>query len=185
MKTVTEQISISAKNYANALIEVVRDKKSTFDEISKDFENVREILNMSPELREILNNPTISLQAQTDIAIDVFKNEVSSTMLDFIKIVIDKKRFKEFSQIYRAYLEKLNEISNIQPVKVTSAIELSEDKKLQVIKKLEEKLNKTVKPEWELDDDIIAGLVIRIGDNVIDMSLKNKLAKMKKDLILK
>lgn len=185
MKTVTEQISISAKNYANALIEVVRDKKSTFDEISKDFENVREILNMSPELREILNNPTISLQAQTDIAIDVFKNEVSSTMLDFIKILIDKKRFKEFSQIYRAYLEKLNEISNIQPVKVISAIELSEDKKLQVIKKLEEKLNKTVKPEWELDDDIIAGLVIRIGDNVIDMSLKNKLAKMKKDLILK
>ncbi len=185
MKNSTEKISISAKNYANALIEVVRDKKSTFDEISKDFENVREILNMSPELREILNNPTISLQTQTDIAIDVFKSEVSIIMLDFIKILIDKKRFKEFSQIYRAYLEKLNEISNIQQVKVVSAIELSDDKKLQVIKKLEEKLNKTIKPEWELDEDIIAGLIVQIGDNIVDMSLKNRLSKLKKELMLK
>lgn len=185
MKNSKEQISISAKNYANALIGVVEDKKSTFDEISNDFENVRQILNMSPELREILNNPTIALDIKIDIATDVFKNEVSTTMMDFMKILIEKKRFKEFSQIYRAYIDKLNEIYNIQPVTIISAIELSEKDKLQVIQKLENKLQKTVKPDWELDNDIIAGLVIKIDDNVIDMSIKNRLAKLKKDLMLR
>ena len=105
--------------------------------------------------------------------------------MDFMKILIEKKRFKEFSQIYRAYIDKLNEIYNIQPVTIISAIELSEKDKLQVIQKLENKLQKTVKPDWELDNDIIAGLVIKIDDNVIDMSIKNRLAKLKKDLMLR
>lgn len=185
MKNSTEHISISAKNYANALIGVVNDKQSTFEEISKDFENVRQILNMSPELREILNNPTVSYETKIDIVNEIFKHEISTTMLDFIKILIEKKRFGEFSQIYRAYIDKLKEYYNIQPVKVISAIELSEDEKQQVVKKLETKLNKTVQPEWQLDDEIIAGLVIKIDDDVIDMSIKNRLAKLKKDLMLR
>lgn len=185
MKNSTEHISISAKNYANALIGVVQDKQSTYEEISKDFDNVCQILNMSPELHDILNNPTIAYDMKIDIANDVFKNEISQTMMDFIKILIEKKRFGEFSQIYQAYVEKLNEIYNIQPITVVSAVELSENNKNQVIQKLETKLNKTVKPDWELDDDIIAGLVIKIDDDVIDMSIKNRLAKLKKDLMLK
>ncbi len=185
MNNSTEHISISAKNYANALVGVVNDKQSTFEDISRDFENIRQILNMSPELREILNNPTVSYEIKIDIVNEIFKNEVGSTMLDFIKILIEKKRFGEFSQIYRAYIEKLNEIYNIKPVKIVSAIELSEEEKQQVIKKLENKLNKTIQPEWELDDDIIAGLVIKIDDDVIDMSIKNRLAKLKKDLMLR
>ena len=68
---------------------------------------------------------------------------------------------------------------------MVSAIELSEEEKQQVVQKLENKLNKTVQPDWELDNDIIAGLVIKIDDDVIDMSIKNRLAKLKKDLMLR
>ncbi len=185
MKNSTEHISISAKNYANALIGIVNDKQSTFEDISRDFENIRQILNMSPELKEILNNPTIPYETKISIVEEIFKNEIGNTMLDFLKILIEKKRFGEFSQIYRAYIEKLNDIYNIQPVTVVSAIELSEEEKQQVVQKLENKLNKTVQPDWELDNDIIAGLVIKIDDDVIDMSIKNRLAKLKKDLMLR
>lgn len=185
MKNSKEQISLSAKNYANALVDVVNDKKSTYVQISNDFETVQQILDMSPEIKEVLNNPTVSFDLKMDIAEEIFKRDVSETMMNFLKVLIEKKRFKEFSQIHRAYIDKLNEIHNIQPVTVISAVELSEKDKLQVIKKLETKLNKTIQPEWKLDDDIIAGLVIKIDDDIIDMSIKNRLAKLKKDLMLR
>ena len=185
MRNSKEQISISAKNYANALIEVLEAKHSTFEEISRNFDNIREILNMSPELEQVLNNPTITTDIKKDIVKEIFKNDISETMMNFIKIIIDKKRFCELSQIHSAFIERLNEIHNIQPVTVISTVELSEDSKLQVIRKLEEKLQKTIQPEWKLDTEIIAGLVIHINDNLIDMSIRNRLAKLKKDLMLK
>ncbi len=185
MKNSKEHISLSAQNYANALVGVLENRNATFEEISKDFENIREILNSSPELESVLNNPTITSEIKKDIVSEIFKNDIGETMMNFLKVLIDKKRFGELPQIHSAYIEKLNEIHNIQPVTVVSAVELSDNDKLQVIKKLEEKLHKTVQPEWELDTDIIAGLVIHIDDNLIDMSIRNRLAKLKKDLMLK
>uniref|UniRef100_UPI00402836B9 ATP synthase F1 subunit delta n=1 Tax=Candidatus Scatousia sp. TaxID=3085663 RepID=UPI00402836B9 len=180
-----QQISISAKNYANALIGVIEDKKVTFEQITNDFDTVCKILEMSKELQCIMYNPTIAFDMKIDIAVDVFKDDISNTMMDFIKILIEKKRFNEFSQIYKAYTNRLNEINNIQPVTIVSAVELTDSDKAQVIQKLENKLNKTVKADWELNEDIIAGLVIKINDNVIDMSIKHKLAGLKKDLMLR
>lgn len=185
MKNSKEQISLSAKNYANALVDVVNDNKSTYVQISDDFQTIQEILDMSPELRDVLINPTVSFDLKIDIIEEIFKKEVSETMMNFLKVLIEKKRFKEFSQIHRAYINKLNEIHNIQPVTVVSAVELSETDKLQVIKKLETKLNKTVRPEWQLDNEIIAGLIIKIDDDIIDMSIRNRLAKLKKDITLR
>ena len=105
--------------------------------------------------------------------------------MNFLKILIDKKRFQEFSQIRAAYINKLNKINNIQPVSVTSAVELTDEQKKNIIGKLEEKLKKQVQPLWNIDENIIAGLVVKINDDVIDTSLKNKINKISKELLLR
>ena len=101
---------------------------------------------MSKELQCIMHNPTIAFDMKIDIAVDVFKDDISNTMMD-LKILIEKKRFNEFSQIYKAYTNRLNEINNIQPVTIVSAVELTDSDKAQVIQKLENKLKTVGKNE--------------------------------------
>lgn len=185
MKNFDEKISISAKNYAEALVQIVQDGIMTYNEVYDDLTTVREILNMEPELPEVLKNPTVAIDVKIDIVNEIFTREVHKSIVNFLKILIEKKRFGEFSQIYTAYINKLNKINNIQPVIITSAVKLNDEHKKQIVEKLEQKLKKQVQPRWNIENDIIAGLVIKINDDVIDTSLKNKIEKISKDLLLR
>ena len=98
--------------------------------------------------------------------------------MNFIKIIVEKNRFNEFGQIISAYKELLDSANNTQNVEIISAIELSDSQKQNIIEKLSAKLNKNIKPDWIIDKSIIAGLVIKMDDNVIDSSVKNKLEKL-------
>ena len=66
---------------------------------------------------------------------------------------------------------------------VISAVEISDDRKQKLVEKLQNKLQKTVIPNWNVDKDIIGGLIIRIGDDVVDNSLRNKLENLSKNII--
>lgn len=185
MTNSNEKISLSAKNYAIALANVADNNNIPYEQFNKDFEAIGEILKNAPDLRKILNNPTVPFEIKLDIVQEVFQKDVSAMMLNFLRVLIEKKRFIELPQIHRAFVDKMNYVHNVQPVTILSAVELSEQKKSEVCQKLETKLKKTVQPEWKLDEDLIAGLVIKINDDVIDMSVRNRLAKLKKDLMIR
>ncbi len=185
MRNFDERISISAKNYADALVKIAEDGVMTYNEVYDDLTAVQDILDMAPELSAVLKDPTVAFDMKVDIVNEIFKKEVHEPIVNFLKILIEKKRFAEFSKIYAAYVNRLNKINNIQPVTVTSAIALTDEQKKGIAAKLEEKLKKQVQPRWNVDNGIIAGLVIKINDDVIDTSLKNKIDKISKDLLLK
>ncbi len=100
-------------------------------------------------------------------------------MVNFLKILVDKNRFSLFNDILSAYRETLDDINNISKVRVTSAVEMTKEAQDKLKSKLEEKLKKKVVFDMDINPDIIAGLVIKIGDNVVDMSLKHKLEDFK------
>lgn len=183
MTTSIEQISLSAKNYSKALVEMVRDNVISFEDLSKDLATVSEILETSQDLRLTLENPTVSEEVKSQIIEEVFKNEVHPQVVSFLKVLIDKNRFSEFSQIKADYEIKLDEVNKIQAVEITSAVELSEEYRERILQKLGEKLQKNIRPNWKVDENIIAGLIYRINDNVIDTSIKSKLDKLNKNLM--
>ena len=82
-----------------------------------------------------------------------------------------------------AYKEDLDKINNIQRVEVVSAIELDDNSKQKIIDKLQHRLQKNVIAQWQTDEEIIGGLVVKINDDVIDSSLKNKLENLSKNII--
>ena len=178
-----EQISLSAKNYSKALVEMVRDNVISFEDLSKDLATVSEILETSQDLRLTLENPTVSEEVKSQIIEEVFKNEVHPQVVSFLKVLIDKNRFSEFSQIKADYEIKLDDVNKIQAVEITSAVELSEEYRERILQKLGEKLQKNIRPNWKVDENIIAGLIYRINDNVIDTSIKSKLDKLNKNLM--
>ena len=102
---------------------------------------------------------------------------------DFLKILIEKKRFKELEGIVAAYQEELDKINNLQRVEVISAVELDDNSKQRIIEKLQKRLQKNVIAQWQTDEEIIGGLVVKINDDVIDSSLKNKLENLSKNII--
>ena len=183
MTTSIEQISLSAKNYSKALVEMVRDNVISFEDLSKELATVSEILETSQDLRLTLENPTVSEEVKSQIVEEVFKNEVHPQVVSFLKVLIDKNRFSEFSQIKADYEIKLDDVNKIQAVEITSAVELSEEYRERILQKLSEKLQKNIRPNWKVDENIIAGLIYRINDNVIDTSIKSKLDKLNKNLM--
>lgn len=183
MTTSIEQISLSAKNYSKALVEMVSDNVISFEDLSKDLATVSEILETSQDLRLTLENPTVSEEVKSQIIEEVFKNEVHPQVVSFLKVLIDKNRFSEFSQIKADYEIKLDDVNKIQAVEITSAVELNEEYRERILQKLSEKLQKNIRPNWKVDENIIAGLIYRINDNVIDTSIKSKLDKLNKNLM--
>ncbi len=168
-----KQVSTSAITYAKSLFEADNNALS-------DLNTVMEVINSSKEFELTMLNPSISLQTKYEIIDEIFKKELNEKVLNFIKILVEKNRFNEFEQIIQAYSNELDEMNNIKRVEIVSAVELSDEQKQKTIEKLHIRLNKEVKVNWALDTNIIGGLVIKIDDDIIDTSLKNKLDKLSK-----
>ena len=169
-----KQISQLAKTYADSLFEADENR----EKILSDLMTVSDVIENSSEFASTMLNPAISLNIKFEIIDEIFKNELSPKVLNFIKIIVEKNRFNAFGQIISAYKELLDSANNTQNVEIISAIELSDSQKQNIIEKLSAKLNKNIKPDWIIDKSIIAGLVIKMDDNVIDSSVKNKLEKL-------
>ncbi len=178
-----KQISTSAKTYAESLIQIAKDNIISYDAIVNDLNNIKEILSESSELSDTMNNPAISDKVKYEIIESIFANIISIPVKNFLKILIDKKRFNELEQIIQAFEEKFDDINNIKRVNVISAVPLAQEQQSKIIEKLQNKLQCNVQVNWIEDIGIIGGLVVQIGDDLIDNSLRNKLEKISKHII--
>lgn len=179
----SNKISTSAQNYADSLIKVGQDGIMTYDAILTDLNTIREITSSSQELIDVMESPAISVNTKDEIINNVFSNQINEKLVNFLKVLIDKKRFYELNEIIEAYSNKVDEIHNIRRVEVVSAVEVSDNRKQRLIEKLQSKLNKTIIANWTINPNIIGGLVIKIDDDIIDSSLKNKLENLSKNII--
>lgn len=168
-------ITYSAQNYAEALFETGKD-------FAGDLNTILEVIKTSADFMHIISNPAIDLNVKYSILDEIFKGKIDDKVLQFLKILTEKNRLGEFEEIRDSYLERVNEANNIKRVEITSAIELNDDFKTRITNKLGEKLNKTVVPEWKINPEIISGLVFKIGDDIIDTSLKNKVESIGKNI---
>lgn len=175
--------TLIAQRYADALVQIARDGKLTFEKISKDLNLIKEILEQSKDLKEVLVNPVISADDKKEIINKVFSDEIDVLVINFLKLLTDKNKFDIFDDVLEAYNKLIDSIDNIKRVSVTSAVTMPEDAKGRLKQKLEEKLKANVVLDLNINKDIIAGLVIKIDDNVIDMSLKHKLEDLSKSIM--
>lgn len=183
MTQAQSKYTLIAKRYADALIEMVgemTDAESSYEKISSDLNVVKEIFNHSKDLKDFLENPIISDDDKKSVLKKVFSSEIKPKMLNFLKVLVDKNRFEAFDEIVKEYNEILDEINNISRFRVTSAVNMTEEAKKRLKEKLESKLGVNVVLDFDINPEIIAGLVIKMGDNIIDTSLKQKLEDMKK-----
>ncbi len=167
----------TAKRYASALAKF-EDRETILAELKE----VSGVLVQSADLKSFLNNPIIKNQDKKDVLNQVFTN-LSTHTRNFLMVLVDKNRFDCFDTILAIFMSEIDEINNVTRVKVISAVEMLEDEKARLQHKLQVKLYCDVVPEFNIDPSIIAGLVVKIGDKVIDNSVKAKFDGLKKQLI--
>ena len=171
-----------AKRYTNAMVEIAQEN-NTVDKTFGELKTAADVVASSATLTDFMSNPAISLDAKKDVVNTIFKKELSETTYNLIYVLLDQNRFNLLEPIYHTYEQTLNELNDIATVTVTSAIELNDGLKTKLQKKLEDKFKKKIIIGYSVDTSIIAGLVVQLGDDVIDASYASKFETMRKQLI--
>ena len=175
--------NLIAKRYADALIDLVKENNADFYGINSQLKDILSSLKDSAELSEFMSNPVISSEDKKEVISKLLADKVDTVIINFIKLLIEKERFSAFEDISDIFDAEVDKINNIKRVNVISAIEMNDELKNKLKEKLSQKLNKNIELATEVNPEIIAGLVIIIDDNVIDLSLEHKFEEMKKEMI--
>lgn len=166
------------RRYALALYKVAEEKNKV-EEYLEDLRKICDIIDNNKEFYEVIKYPQISTKQKKKIFNDVFKGKIDEELLSFLLILIEKGRIlylrQKLNQMEQIHLEKENKVI----AEVKSVIELTEDQTLRLKEKLEKKYNKTVIIKQEIDKSIIGGLYVRVGNDVIDGSVKSRLEDMR------
>lgn len=174
---------VIAQRYANALMEFSNEKLSKEDLFSQ-IEDVQTSLKASDDLQKVMSSPIVSIEEKKNIISKIFGKSISETVLNFLKLLIDKNRFNIFNSIVKEFKNEINRQNGLLEIKITSAIELNNNEKAMIKVKLQKNLNKEIELEWATDKDIIGGLVFETGDNIIDCSLQHKLQEINKEITI-
>ena len=171
-----------SKVYGDALFETALES-GRFDDFFEEAKVLVKVLEENEDLSLLLNHPKVSQDEKMEVLEDCFKEYVSKEMLGLLKLVVTKDRFSSMKDILENFLSQVKEYKNIGLAKVTSAMQLSDEQKDRIKAKLLETTKYVeFEIEYEIDPELIGGLVIRIGDRVVDSSIKTKLHGLSRDL---
>lgn len=170
-----------AKTYAQALFEFALESDRV-EAIKAEFDFVGESLTTYKEFFELFKTPTLSIEERKVIIGEIFAEHLSEEMMNFLKIILDKRRAGEILAIQREFGSIVDEHLGITEAFVRSARELDESEKDQLIDKLKSLTGKDIRLKTTVDPSVIGGLYIKVGDKVIDGSVRKKLDILKEEL---
>lgn len=175
MNTVDTKSLKTAKRYAAALVALNKNEK-----IKQDLGTVQASIFSNDDFVNFFSHPVISLGDKKDTINQIFNEKIDQEVLNLLYVLLDNNRFLNFPLIYEVFTKECELAQNIIHAEILSAVDLNENQKNSIGEKLNQKLQKQVICKFQTDKKIIGGLTIKIGDNVIDLSLKSKFDKLKK-----
>jgi len=171
-----------AKTYGVALFELAAEKAQT-EEFLGEFSSIRQIISVNPKFMRLMVHPQILKEAKIEVLETVFKGRVSDEMCGFLALLVTKDRFADIEAIYDYFEATVKESLGIGVVYVTTAYVLSEIHKAHINERLLEVTDyKKLEIHYSVDENLVGGIVFRIGDRVADSSIATQLNKLKKQL---
>ena len=172
-----------SKTYGDALFELAVEKDKV-DVLLEEIEQLQEVLAKNNEFGKLMNHPKIIKEEKIQVAKDVFEGRISEELLGFLTIIITKDRYKDIDAILEYFVAEVKRYKGIGIATVTTAVPLKEEQ----CKKIEQRLLDTtqytkMEMHYDLDESLIGGMVVRIGDRVVDSSIKTKLSELQKELL--
>ena len=171
-----------SNTYGDALFELALELNQ-IDNLLEEVKVVSSCIEENEDLTRLMNHPKIVKEEKIKIIEDIFTDRVSQELVGLMRMIVEKGHYNEMNQVFGYFIEQVKEYKNIGTAYVTSAVALSDEQKQSVEKRLLE-TTKYVEFEmhFEVDAELIGGMVIRIGDRVVDSSIKNKLGDLTREL---
>ena len=167
-----------AGTYGDALFELAVEENLT-DSLTEEVLMAQTVLKENSDLEKILNHPEIPKQKKIQVIEDVFKGRISDALTGFLRIVVTKGRYKNLPDIFAYFIARVKEYKKIGVAEVISAVPLNENQKKKIEKRLLETTRyETMEIDYKVDESKIGGLMIRIGDRVVDSTLRSRLDRL-------
>ena len=165
--------------YGSALYDLASEKKC-IDSILNDFEVAEKVLKESSELRQVIRSPLVNSDEKLNILLKIFsQSNLHDLTTTFLKVLSDNKRISNLISIILQFKKINSEKRGDITADITSADELSEDEKNNITNQLKNSLGQKLSLNFDVDKDIIGGLIVRVGSKMIDTSILNKINKLK------
>lgn len=171
-----------SKTYGDALFEVAAEE-GRLDEFYEEAKGILTILEENEDLSRLMTHPQIVKEEKLQMLEEIFSGKITGEILGLMRMVVDKDHFGEMNAIFAYFIDAVKEYKHIGTAYVTSALDLSDAQKAAVEKKLLETTG-YVKFEmhYKTDAALIGGMIIRIGDRVVDSSIRTKLDRLSREL---
>jgi len=170
-----------AKRYARAIFDIASEDQSYDDWLNK----LKLISDTRAEVNfaNVLNSTKLSFSKKMNLIDDVFSNKLNKLQLNFLKLLTKNQSFFIIHDIYKQFLGLIEKRNNLIRVTVTSPYKISDDLKNQILNLVNDISGADSIIEEKIDSELIGGVVIRLGDTVIDGSIKNKVKQLRRELV--
>ena len=170
-----------ARRYASALF-AVASKRNEVAEVAQSLGDVVDATSASPELMTVLHHPRVTEAKKKKILHEIFGGQVHADVEKFLILVVDKGRAVLLPEMVREFGRLVDEHNNETDAVATSAVALSAEQTAQLEKALSARFGKTIRLTTRVDEKILGGLVVRVGDKLIDSSVAARLQRLNEQL---
>jgi len=169
-----------ARVYAEALFDVARDK-GKLDEIHEQLGQVAEAIADNRDLQVFLFSPYFSSSEKRE-GISRVVSGADPELVNFLELLAEKHRMPAIFRIRRRFDEMWAKEERRLEVKLTSAVDLPPDLVEEVGKQIEKQTGQTIELETDVDETVLGGIVLQVGNMVLDASVRNKLERLRKEV---
>ena len=175
-----------ASRYARALVDVVLAPGSRFDPVRvlQDLRSFEQALAGSVQLGSALASPAVTRSRKRAVMARLTQSlEISGVSRNFLLVLIDHRRLAELSGVIAAFEKMVDERLGKLKVEVSSARNLNQQQQSSLVRQLEAMTGKQVSLKLEVDDDLLGGVVVRLGSTVYDGSVKAHLEALERQML--
>jgi F-type H+-transporting ATPase subunit delta len=169
-----------AGRYARAFVEVVAAHKIAPEKAMAELSEVAALVEESPELRHVLQNPAVEHAQKLGLLDVIVKRMGASQMLrNFVAVLIDHKRIGQIGEIFALFKQEQDRRMGIAEAQISSFRTLSEAERTALEKQLTAVTGKTLRATYSEDPALLGGALVRVGSTIYDGSIRGQLRRMK------
>lgn len=175
------ELSTIARPYAEALFASARDDQAGLESWSDLVSELAQVAGQS-DVREALSDPRLNAAQRTELFIGLIKSPLSANARNFIELLVSNNRVLVLPQIAEQFEILKNRHEGTAAAQIVSAFPLNDEQVQQLVARLEKKFGLKLKPVVTVDPDLIGGVRVAVGDQVLDTSVQAQLARMRETL---
>lgn len=169
-----------ARVYAKSLFEVAKEK-GTLDVVREQVGQFSEALSDNPELSTFFFSPYFSTAEKKD-GLEKAVSDADPTVLNVLELLLENHRMPAIHRLRREYDRLWDEENKLLPVDITSAVALDEDVVRRLGDQIGEQTGRKVQLNAHVDPDVLGGIILRVGNQILDASIRNRLDQLRRSV---